>query len=1197
VPYDPGDPVVLGAPRRAVLSASPYPALAFATGAGHHLRRERGHTSMKRQRPDFALLAPGNFQRSRDHRDGRERHHRGGVSPGRERQHRGAPAPQGARAFQGGDHAFQGREYSQHRDVGRNWQRDGGGGGGYHGGDRGGGDYRGGGDGGDGYRGGGGGGGGGGSGYRGGGGGGDGYRGGGGPRSASFQPRQGGGLWQDERNGAPRLTQQHRPSGYSGGPGRAREDRSGAAEQPMHAPRVPDGLVSNSLPIKIEDPDKPVWIMHLSFQGSGDTQGGVAGPEDGRQAKKARTAAVRAMLRREFQAKHGPLKGQGKLFREFVSMMILDDGTIISPIQLGDMGAEAVEPDAQKPKTERPRLRANIKSMRQSKVSELPLQVLNTIINRAQETFLFRIGRHFFNKIEYEHPDGVTIRSITAHSGFHTSVEAGFVLRVDPIFKVINKTTALQTIENAFKTSQFNWRRSVLGSEGEAMPWAVSLDDKTLARGAMLGRTVLCKHNHISYRVLGIRFEDDPRSDKDPKGQDPTSMLSTFRRKGVDISFQDYFADTYDGLKDLYTYQPFIRACTDRGTVWLPAQICWVCEVPVDARQHLPKMLSRKPRDRRDTIYDFARHIGDNGAQVLQPWGISVEEQLTPIVSRQLPLPRIMMCQATPQNSDNEMVVTKQPGGNFGPSTQYMKFGCAMANLMNVIVTCEDRHLDLAYSFTRDIRHKLEKAEAPVLFMEPLYVPTTANGVAGHIDAMQSTLTSNGLTAGGVFWLAFNTDGSAEQYVAMKQFSIKNGIDHQVVSTCGKDDRRKRGGILGGLTKQIINKSSAQLVWRPDITPCGALGGHGAVMVVGIAMCHSSTFVAPNCQKLTGKSRAAFVAWFLDSTGKVTSMYSDHCEVEPLNTVVHATDQLTAFVKDAICPGIPAMIELLQDNLRECSKCIGIEGEDNHLTENDFQDTMRHIMNQLHSHIEIVPEEVKDMMVTQFNAVGWNVMKGEPATKAMEGKPPPLRATYKEMQDFLTGATARLKAIRGRFLPAHCVVFREGVAENQVDEIKLHECGAINTAFKQVISETRSQASPTFVYVIINQDTKTRYLHQRNGNVSNPTPGTVVENTTNEFLLVPTKCGLSTAKPVRYIVVRNRLVDTGPTPSDADGTIPIRDLQAFVNVMCYCYPNWPGPVKVPFPVQCASKLAKLIYDMGSKPPKTHNRLKTKPYFL
>ena len=37
--------------------------------------------------------------------------------------------------------------------------------------------------------------------------------------------------------------------------------------------------------------------------------------------------------------------------------------------------------------------------------------------------------------------------------------------------------------------------------------------------------------------------------------------------------------------------------------------------------------------------------------------------------------------------------------------------------------------------------------------------------------------------------------------------------------------------------------------------------------------------------------------------------------------------------------------------------------------------------------------------------------------------------------------------------------------------------------------------------------------------------------------------------------------------------------------------NWPGPIKVPFPVQCAAKLAKLFEDLAGA---GHRKLKTHP---
>eukprot|EP01047_Picozoa_sp_COSAG01_P025735 COSAG01_NODE_1637_length_9660_cov_7.731932_4_plen_207_part_00 len=206
-----------------------------------------------------------------------------------------------------------------------------------------------------------------------------------------------------------------------------------------------------------------------------------------------------------------------------------------------------------------------------------------------------------------------------------------------------------------------------------------------------------------------------------------------------------------------------------------------------------------------------------------------------------------------------------------------------------------------------------------------------------------------------------------------------------------------------------------------------------------------------------------------------------------------------------------------------------------------------------------------------------------------------------------------------------------------MDAIKKDEIANINVALTEAAS-AEGASPPAVVCAIVNKDSSMRFLQQPDGNVRlspspcvnvsayclceccshavcmlqrqsarNPAPGVCVDICSEtapggpgtEFYLNPAPCSTSTCKPVRYIIVQNKRADE-PEDFAESPPVTIRDFQQFTYNMCWMFPNWPAPVKVPAVVQCAGKLAKLMEDVrsdGKGEVKVHSSLLTGFYYL
>jgi len=165
--------------------------------------------------------------------------------------------------------------------------------------------------------------------------------------------------------------------------------------------------------------------------------------------------------------------------------------------------------------------------------------------------------------------------------------------------------------------------------------------------------------------------------------------------------------------------------------------------------------------------------------------------------------------------------------------------------------------------------------------------------------------------------------------------------------------------------------------------------------------------------------------------------------------------------------------------------------------------------------------------------------------------------------------------------PAHVVVYRDGVGDSMFEAVR-------KTEVRQVINAVREAK---VVYTVVQKTIHTRFMvEKQSGEVGNPWPGTVVEEDLASpgvpgFFLIPTKCSLSTVKPVHYAILHN------------DNAIPMQQLQQLTFTMCHCYPNWTDSIKLPFPTQLAHKLAFQMGETLIAKPVIHQDLHKTYFYL
>ena len=171
---------------------------------------------------------------------------------------------------------------------------------------------------------------------------------------------------------------------------------------------------------------------------------------------------------------------------------------------------------------------------------------------------------------------------------------------------------------------------------------------------------------------------------------------------------------------------------------------------------------------------------------------------------------------------------------------------------------------------------------------------------------------------------------------------------------------------------------------------------------------------------------------------------------------------------------------------------------------------------------------------------------------------------------------------RERFYPDQVVVFRDGVADSQIQAVKTFEVDAIN----QVIGSLQG-CNTKLVYVIVNKKTNAKLFFDNGRGFINPPFGTVVDSVIipeeRSFYLIAHVANQGMASPTLYRIINN------------DAQVETMAVARLAFRLCYMYYNWTGGVKIPAPTMMAHKLAFIV---GQSVHEQHlEQLKLLPWFF
>ena len=158
------------------------------------------------------------------------------------------------------------------------------------------------------------------------------------------------------------------------------------------------------------------------------------------------------------------------------------------------------------------------------------------------------------------------------------------------------------------------------------------------------------------------------------------------------------------------------------------------------------------------------------------------------------------------------------------------------------------------------------------------------------------------------------------------------------------------------------------------------------------------------------------------------------------------------------------------------------------------------------------------------------------------------------------------------YLPDVVVIYRDGLTETQLENgmAEAEEYNPIAAAMRER-AEQLGRRPPKMVYSVINKSGRLRFSLTKAApppgiaapaaagrSAFNPPPGTVVDTTPDgsaqpQFHMIATNETISTAKPVRYMLVKNEGLDE----SSSEG-IPLQDFRELSWALCFAYPNWNG---------------------------------------
>lgn len=192
----------------------------------------------------------------------------------------------------------------------------------------------------------------------------------------------------------------------------------------------------------------------------------------------------------------------------------------------------------------------------------------------------------------------------------------------------------------------------------------------------------------------------------------------------------------------------------------------------------------------------------------------------------------------------------------------------------------------------------------------------------------------------------------------------------------------------------------------------------------------------------------------------------------------------------------------------------------------------------------------------------------------------------KEVQDLSSlasalGKTMSLALKNFRFhngkLPDRIMVYRDGVGDGQLENIRQAEVEQYLKAFEQLGDDYMPKLTVTVVTKRIPQRF---FLRRGPKEYVNPPPGTVVDTTVTkhdsamyDYFIVSQSTNQGTVSPTHY----NIIYDTSNWNMDRH--------QMLAYKLCHLYYNWAGTIRVPAPCQYAHKLAFMVTQNLHQQPK------------
>lgn len=173
-------------------------------------------------------------------------------------------------------------------------------------------------------------------------------------------------------------------------------------------------------------------------------------------------------------------------------------------------------------------------------------------------------------------------------------------------------------------------------------------------------------------------------------------------------------------------------------------------------------------------------------------------------------------------------------------------------------------------------------------------------------------------------------------------------------------------------------------------------------------------------------------------------------------------------------------------------------------------------------------------------------------------------------------------------LPSVIFFYRGGVSEGDLLYVRDVELHHLTKTLEERYKAQNIEIPLRMAYIVVSKKINTRFFQRNGGDIRNPDPGTVIDNTVTlkeryEFFLVSQKCNQGTISPTNY----NIMFDTTGIPPER--------IQAWTYIQAHMYYNWYGTTRIPAVLQYANKLGFLISNYMHRVP--DETLCDKLYFL